>query len=129
MIISIDLSQKIFAIDMLKALKSPLEHCRKHVLRWLRLSGDQALQTLSDHSRKLFNGCDKSSGYNGFDRGSELKSKTLILTFIRAIVTEEESCAPKIFYIDFIVFILFYLKIKIYYDFIVVLLWSTILCF
>ena len=28
-----------------------------------------------------------------------------ILTFIRAVVTEEGSCAPKIFYVDFYVFI------------------------
>ena len=34
--------QKINAIDMLIALKSSLEHCRKHVLRLLRLYGDQA---------------------------------------------------------------------------------------
>ena len=43
MIVSIDLSQKIFAIDMLRALKSSLKHRRKHVLRPLQLYGDQAL--------------------------------------------------------------------------------------
>ena len=36
-------SQEIFAIDMLTALKPSLEHDRKHVLRWLRLYGEQAL--------------------------------------------------------------------------------------
>ena len=39
----IDLSQKIFAIDMLRALKSSLKHRRKHILRSLQLYGDQAL--------------------------------------------------------------------------------------
>ena len=34
----------------------------------------------------------------------------LILTFITAVVTEEASGAPEIFYIDFNVFIWFYLK-------------------
>ena len=29
---SIDLSQELFTIDVLRALKSPLEHCCKHVL-------------------------------------------------------------------------------------------------
>ena len=43
MIVSIDLSQEIFAIDMLRALKSSLKHRRKHVLRPLQLYGDQAL--------------------------------------------------------------------------------------
>ena len=33
---------KIFAIDLLTALKSPLEHDRKHVLRLLQLHEDQA---------------------------------------------------------------------------------------
>ena len=42
-ITSIVLSQEIFAIDILTALKSSLKHRRKHVLRWLRLYGDQDL--------------------------------------------------------------------------------------
>ena len=42
MIVSIDLSQETFAIDMLRALKSSLKHRRKHVLRPLQLYGDQA---------------------------------------------------------------------------------------
>ena len=37
MIVSIELSRKIFAIDMLSALKSSLKHRRKHVLRSLSL--------------------------------------------------------------------------------------------
>ena len=43
MIAGIHLSQEIFAIDMLKALKPSLEHDRKHVLQLLRLclDGDQ----------------------------------------------------------------------------------------
>ena len=44
MIISIDLSQDIFAIVVLTALKSSFKHGHKHVLRWLRLYGDQALK-------------------------------------------------------------------------------------
>ena len=43
MITSIDVSQEIFAMDMLKALKSSLKHRRKHVLQPLQLYGDQAL--------------------------------------------------------------------------------------
>ena len=44
MIAGIHISQEIFAIDMLTALKPSLEHDRKHVLRLLRpyLDGDQA---------------------------------------------------------------------------------------
>ena len=44
MIAGIHISQEIFAIDMLKALKPSLEHYRKHVLRLSRLylDGDQA---------------------------------------------------------------------------------------
>ena len=42
MITSIDVSQEIFAMDTLKALKSSLKHRRKHVLRPLQLYGDQA---------------------------------------------------------------------------------------
>ena len=33
MIVNIDLSQEIYAIGMLRALKSSLKHRRKHVLR------------------------------------------------------------------------------------------------
>ena len=42
-IVNIDLSQEIFAIDMLRALKSSLKHRRKHVLRPLQLYGDKTL--------------------------------------------------------------------------------------
>ena len=42
MITSIDVPQEIFAMDMLKALKSSLKHIRKHVLRPLQLYGDRA---------------------------------------------------------------------------------------
>ena len=43
MIVNFDLSQEIFAVDMLRASKSSLKHRRKHVLRPLQLYGDQAL--------------------------------------------------------------------------------------
>ena len=39
MITGIHISQEIFAIDVLTALKSSLEQRRKHVLRLLRLYG------------------------------------------------------------------------------------------
>ena len=44
MIAGIHISQEMFAVDMLTALKPSLEHDRKHVLRLLRLylDGDQA---------------------------------------------------------------------------------------
>ena len=42
MIVNIDLSQEIFAIDMSRALKSSLKRRRKNVLRHLQLYGDQA---------------------------------------------------------------------------------------
>ena len=42
MIVNIDLSQEIFAIDMLRALKSSLKHRRKPVLQPLQPYGDQA---------------------------------------------------------------------------------------
>ena len=41
-IASIHILQEIFAIDMLTVSKPSLEHDRKHVLRLLRLYGDQA---------------------------------------------------------------------------------------
>ena len=44
MITNPDVSQEIFAMDILKALKSSLKHHRNHVLRLLRLYGDQALE-------------------------------------------------------------------------------------
>ena len=44
-IASIGLWQEIYTIDMLRALKSSLEHSRKYVLRSLQLSGDQVLST------------------------------------------------------------------------------------
>ena len=43
MITGIHISQEIFAIDVLTALKSSLEQRRHHVLRLLRLYEDQAL--------------------------------------------------------------------------------------
>ena len=42
MIADVHISQEIFAIDMLTALKPSLEYDRKHVLRLLRLYRDQA---------------------------------------------------------------------------------------
>ena len=42
MITSIDVSQKIVTMNILKALKSSLKHYRKQVLRLLQLYGDQA---------------------------------------------------------------------------------------
>ena len=40
MMAGIHISQEIFAIDVLRALKSTLEQRRKHVLRLLQLYGD-----------------------------------------------------------------------------------------
>ena len=42
MIASVYISQEMLANDILTALKPSLEHDRKHVLRLLRLYGDQA---------------------------------------------------------------------------------------
>ena len=42
MVTSFDISQEIFSIDMLTALKFSLKHRRKHVLRPLQLCRDQA---------------------------------------------------------------------------------------
>ena len=42
MVTSFDISQEIFSIDMLTALKLSLKHRPKHVLRSFRLYGDQA---------------------------------------------------------------------------------------
>ena len=39
MVTSFDISQEIFSIDMLTALKSSLKHRRKHVLLSFRLEG------------------------------------------------------------------------------------------
>ena len=44
MIAGIQISQEIFAIVVLTALKSSLEQRRKHILQFLRLYGDQALK-------------------------------------------------------------------------------------
>ena len=41
-IAGIHISQEVFATNMLKALKPSLQHDHKHVLRLLRLYGDQA---------------------------------------------------------------------------------------
>ena len=54
MITGIDLSQEIFAIDMLRALKSSLKHRRKHVLRSLQLYGDQATSENLKKKREYF---------------------------------------------------------------------------
>ena len=43
MITGIDLSQEMFAINLLRTLKSSLKDRHKHVLRSLQLYGDQAL--------------------------------------------------------------------------------------
>ena len=43
MITSNDLSQEIFAINVLKAMNSSLKPCREHFLQLLQLYGDQAL--------------------------------------------------------------------------------------
>ena len=43
MMAGIHISQEIFAIDVLSALKSSLEQRRKHVLRLLQLYGEQAI--------------------------------------------------------------------------------------
>ena len=40
MIAGINISQEIFAVDVLTALKSSLKHRRKHVLRLLQLYGE-----------------------------------------------------------------------------------------
>ena len=45
MMLSIGLSQQIFATDEFTALKSYLKHGLKHILRWSRLYGDQAKET------------------------------------------------------------------------------------
>ena len=44
MVTNFDISQEIFSVDMLAALKSSLKRRRKHVLRSFRLCGDQALK-------------------------------------------------------------------------------------
>ena len=53
MVTSFDVSQEIFSIDMLTALKSSLKHRRKHVLRSLQLYGDQALIYLNCKRKTL----------------------------------------------------------------------------
>ena len=53
MVTSFDISQEIFSIDMLTALKSSLKHRRKHVLRSLQLYGDQALIYLNCKRKTL----------------------------------------------------------------------------
>ena len=44
MITGIDLSREIFAVNVLKILKSSLKYLRKHALWFLQLYGDQALK-------------------------------------------------------------------------------------
>ena len=53
MVTRFDISQEIFSIDMLTALKSSLKHRRKHVLRSLQLYGDQALIYLNCKRKTL----------------------------------------------------------------------------
>ena len=53
MITSIDVSQEIFAMDIMKVLKSSLKHHRKQVLRLLQLYGDQALSMLQSIVYKI----------------------------------------------------------------------------
>ena len=55
MIASIDFSQETLAVDVLTALKSFVEHRRKHILRSLRLYGDKALL----HTVLQLNKCSK----------------------------------------------------------------------
>ena len=55
MIAGIHISQEIFEIDVLTVLKSSLEQRRKHVLRLLRLYGDQALKLVTDEKLELEN--------------------------------------------------------------------------
>ena len=43
MVTSFDISQEIFSIDVLRALKTSLKHRRKQVLRSFRLYGYEAL--------------------------------------------------------------------------------------
>ena len=51
MVTTFDISQEIFSIDMLTALKSSLKHHHKHVLRPLQLYGDQALDSSASGAR------------------------------------------------------------------------------
>ena len=52
MIAGIHISQETFAIDVLTALKSSLEQCRKHALRLLRLYGNQVLRLTTGRKGK-----------------------------------------------------------------------------
>ena len=56
MITNIDVSQEIFVMDILKALKSSFKHHHKHVLRLLQLYGDQTLKSGS-HSSATIGDC------------------------------------------------------------------------
>ena len=60
-------------------------------------------------------------GYLDFDHCEMFAEDVALFDyhFIRAVVTEEGSCAPEIFHIYFYGFILFYLKVEIYQVFIV----------
>ena len=53
MVTRFDISQEIFSIDTLTALKSSLKHRPKHVLRSLQLYGDQALIYLNCKRKTL----------------------------------------------------------------------------
>ena len=54
MMVGIHISQKIFEIDVLAALKFSLEQRWKHVLRLLQLYGDQALGVRTGNCPRLF---------------------------------------------------------------------------
>ena len=65
MMAGIHISQEIFVIDVLRALKSSLEQCRKHVLRSLQLYGDQAIMYCHFDDRSIqFNFNKWKSGRN-----------------------------------------------------------------
>ena len=101
MIVSIDLSQEIFSIDMLRVLKSSLKHRRKHVLRSLQLYGDQALrgfQSCQHIDCKYFswnvNTCDHYSHVNTTAYVESLKNvfATMCLRSLRRIWRPGFTC-------------------------------------
>ena len=65
MITGIDLSQEIFAVNMLRTLKSSLKDRRKNVLRSLQLYKHQAL-AWSPYSRNNHRACLLSCFQDGF---------------------------------------------------------------
>ena len=52
MIVSSDVSEEVFPVDVLTALKPSLEYSRKCVLRLLRLYGDQAFERFANRIHK-----------------------------------------------------------------------------